>query len=204
MNNVEDQVSTNGNPHTNISTTSEDEILDNEVCTETDCENHSRLVPVSEAKKYRKRAQNAEQQLRELSGNLKTLELELDTTHSELASIKTQQQINDLLCSAGAIDPELARLAVEDSIKNMSAPDLKSVVSDLKRSKPYLFYEESVKVPGQGSMTATLRLRNKSGKSVRHHITSGEAAQQAMKTGKQTDLLRYMQLRRLSKQNGQI
>src|SRR5690554_6038353 len=68
--------------------------------------NGTQLVPVSEAKKYRKRAQAAEKKIVEMQEQLTSARQALMDRDQELKELKRSHAINAALQEHGAIDPE--------------------------------------------------------------------------------------------------
>ncbi|MEO0514586.1 MAG: hypothetical protein AAF086_04745 [Planctomycetota bacterium] len=146
-----------------------------------------KLVPVSEAIRYRKRAQTAEQQLNELRDRFTQLQTQLDSSQDTITSLERRQKIDALLTDSDAIDLEAARLLTEISVSQMDEPDVSTAVNDLRRQKPYLFrhrprVNDSVMAP-RVTPGAVLPAEQ-------------DAAQRAAATGDRRDLLDYLRLRR--------
>jgi len=145
-----------------------------------------KLVPVSEAIRYRKRAQSAEQQLENLNGQVRELNHRLDEANQQISGLEHRQRIDALLMEADVIDLDAARLLTERVVVEMEEPDPKQAVEDMRRHKPYLFRRRahadpsamSPSVPSHGQEPAEI------------------AAQEAARTGDRRDLLRYLRLRR--------
>jgi TolA-binding protein len=145
-----------------------------------------KLVPVSEAIRYRKRAQTAEQQLEQLNGELRVLHAKLNEANQAVSDLERRQRVDALLTEADAIDLEAARLLTEQAVRTMDDPDIELAVEDLRRHKPYLFrrrmtYDDSAMAPSLPDPG---------------HDPAEQAAEQAAKSGDRRDLLRYLRLRR--------
>lgn len=147
-----------------------------------------RLVPVTEAIRYRKRAQAAEQRLNELNERLEQLQGELGEAHQTVEHLERRQQIDALLAEADAIDIEAARLLTERAVEQMSEPDVQLAVADLRRTRPYLFRHRST--DGSGAMAARF------GSTDSPPAVAEQAAQRAVTSGDRRDLLDYLRLRR--------
>ncbi len=145
-----------------------------------------KLVPVSEAIRYRKRAQTAEQQLEDLNEEVRTMRAKLSEADQTIVGLERRQKVDALLTEADAIDLETARLLTEQAVAQMDDPEVELAVNDLKRHKPYLFRHKEPH--GISAMAPSL---NHEG-----HDPAEEAAEQATKTGDRRDLLRYLRLRR--------
>ena len=109
-------------------------------------EHTERLVPVTEAIRYRRRAQTAERQLGEAEARLKQAQAELQQLREDVADLEKRQRIDQLLAESEVIDIEAARLLTEAAIATMDDADVAEVVADLRRHKPYLFAKRSAGV----------------------------------------------------------
>ncbi len=145
-----------------------------------------KLVPVSEAIRYRKRAQTAEQQLDQLNTELGDLRAKLTEADQVITALERRQQVDSLLMEADTVDLEAARLLTEQAVLTMDEPDVAMVVKDLKRHKPYLFRRRTE--VGSSAMSPTIDSPG--------HDPAELAAQDAARTGDRRDLLRYLRLRR--------
>lgn len=143
----------------------------------------ARLVPVTEAIRYRKRAQSAEQQLESTRSKLDELEHQLHDAQELITSLERRQRIDALLAESDAIDLEAARLLTERIVAEMDEPDVKAAVEDLRRHKPYLFRRSHA---ARSSSAAVDGAR----------LDADHAAAEARATGDRRDLLRYLRLRR--------
>lgn len=141
-----------------------------------------KLVPVSEAIRYRKRAQTAEQQLEDMSRQLIEARSQLDASQETITSLERRQKIDALLNESEAIDLEAARLLTEISVSQMDEPDVSAAVKELQRQKPYLFRHSST--------TSAM------GPRVEAPDAQAAAAERAAATGDRRDLLDYLRIRR--------
>ena len=144
------------------------------------------LVPVSEAIRYRRRAQSAEQRLDEVRHRLAQMESELDEARQTVTRLERRQRIDELLAQSDAVDLEVARLLTEAAVETMDEPDVKLAIDDLRRHKPYLFRHR----PGGSASAMSAHVSDDRGSTAR-----GAAAQAAV-SGDRRDLLRYLRLRR--------
>ncbi len=145
-----------------------------------------KLVPVSEAIRYRKRAQTAEQQLEQLNTELGDLRTKLTEADQVITALERRQQVDALLMEADTVDLEAARLLTEQAVLMMDEPDVTMAVKDLKRHKPYLFRRRTE--AGSSAMAPTIETPG--------HDPAELAAQDAARTGDRRDLLRYLRVRR--------
>lgn len=145
-----------------------------------------RLVPVGEAIRYRKRAQQAEQQFEDMQRDLQQTREQLAEASDLIARLERRQRIDQLLAESDAVDIEAARLLTEAAIADMDDPDVTEVVEDLRRHKPYLF--------GRSALAGTPTMGT--------HVAAepnvvDQAQDQAATSGHRRDLLRYLRLRRV-------
>lgn len=143
-----------------------------------------KLVPVSEAIRYRKRAQTAEQSLEALQSSFAQLEKQLGESRDTISALERRQKIDALLTTHDAIDLEAARLLTEVAVTQMDEPDVSAAVDELRRHKPYLFRHRAA--PSDSAMSARMG----------HEPPTQLAAQRAASTGDRRDLLDYLRLRR--------
>jgi hypothetical protein len=150
-----------------------------------------RLVPVSEAKRYRKRAQAAEATLEEVKAQLAQNEEQIRRSEALIESLERRVTIDEVLVESDAVDLEAARLLVEQSLAEGEADDVESAVAEIKRRKPMLFRRSrKVQAVAQAS-------RDLNGHSL-HRDQLVRAASDASATGDRHDVLRYLRLRRRS------
>ena len=111
---------------------------------------------------------------------------ELAQARAELKRSETLRRVDACLLRAGVIDLETARLLVE---KQAGADaDAEQIVADLRTRKPFLFH----RVAGQGGTAMGARAGARKD-------PAAEAARSALDTGRRSDVLHYLRLRR---QNG--
>lgn len=166
------------------------ETLDSEQPHDEDTASGERLVPVSEARRYRKRAQSAEKRVRELETQVQRGNEALAEREQQLKEMSEQGTMDEALREHGAIDIELARLLVERECGVDQEKDVPTIVAELRQRKPYLFRprasHRSGTVLGPRPDTAV-------------SATEGrleDAAEAAIASGKRVDVLRYLRLRR--------
>jgi hypothetical protein len=149
-----------------------------------------RLVDVSEAIRYRKRAQSAEQKQTLLEQELAESKAEAERLNKNLSQMAIERQLIDKLVSAGVRDLEAAviigRARLEDDKKATAA----DVVEQLRKEKSYLFSESSITACA-GAKTSGVKdkLSGTTG-------TLERAAKKAVNTGSRTDLQEYLRIRR--------
>jgi len=150
-----------------------------------EAEEGEKLVPVTQAIRHRKRAQQAEQQLQEREQALSEAQAALSEKEATIQQLERRQKIDELLGQAEPVDHEAARLLTEQAVAEMAAPDVQQAVSELKRKRPYLFRErEAAGGPAMAARSHSLDEPRE------------EAAATAAMSGDRRDLLRYLRLRR--------
>ena len=149
-------------------------------------EPQDKLVPVTEAIRYRKRAQVAEQRLTDVQAQLDAAQRRAEQAEQSIDVLERRQRIDALLAEADTIDLDAARLLTEAAVQAMDEPDVEHAVADLRRHKPYLFHPEHDAV---GGLALAPRIEGADDPLAR-------AAEQAQHSGDRRDLLRYLRLRR--------
>ncbi len=144
-----------------------------------------KLVPVTEAIRYRRRAQAAEQSLQEMRSTLDKMKSDLDAANQTIDRLDRRGKIDALLREADTIDLEAGRLLTEIAIDSMAQPDVRAAVDELRRAKPYLFHRRASNASGALAPAAE-----------ESFSPTHAAAQDALHTGDRRDLLRYLRLRR--------
>ena len=163
--------------------------LESQVSSDDEGVNSDKLVPVSEAIRYRKRAQIAEKKAAELQEQLKEAVEKKDFLAGKVSEIKLEHDLADKLITAGAVDLEAAMLVAKSRMQGDEQADADVVIEQLRKQKGYLFDEmERVLAP---SKTAGVKERVSSGKKVLER-----AAKQAATSGNRADLQEYLRLRR--------
>jgi len=164
----------------------------------------AKVVPVSEAIRYRKRAQAAEIRLHDLDQRLAELESELGQAHDTIQRIERRHEVDERLRENDVVDLDVVRLLVETILEESPDQDVAAAVEELHQRKPFLFrsagqsgHRSSV---GVGSMTPSVRGASRRGSRLK--AGTEEAAMRAMGTGRREDLLHYMKLRRSTQAAG--
>ena len=149
-----------------------------------------RLVPVSEAKKYRKRAQAAEATLEEVKAQLAHNEEQIRRSDAMIAALERRVAIDEALVESDAVDLDAARLLVEQSIAGGEAKDIDGAVAELQRRKPLMFRRRK--------FAATALAARETNGHTPHREQLVRAAAEASSSGHRMDVLRYLRLRRRS------
>jgi hypothetical protein len=148
-----------------------------------------KLVPVSEAIHYRRRAQSAEQKLESLAEELEKVKAEAAKATKELDSIRLEQSLREKLAAAGCIDLEASSLIAKARLEEQAGADLDFVIEQLKKEKHHLFADTGERF--HLSKTAGVKERASSGE-----VVLERAAKKAATTGHRGDLQEYLRLRR--------
>lgn len=165
----------------------------------------AKQVPVAEAIKYRRRAQQAESGLQELEQKLEGLQSQINQQCDQLAAAEAQRDESQtqltvtenrlaaerLLGSAGVVDIETASMLLSqrvDLADDLDAEALSGTVERLLLDKPFLRSASDAALP---SKTASARPG--------HRSAAGQlarAAQLAAQSGDRKDVAEYLRLRR--------
>lgn len=153
-----------------------------------------RLVPVTEAIKYRKRAQAAEQQVEELTRQLSRHEQEQSSAQGRLKEALEEKDLTHALVRAGVTDLEAALLLAQKKLKaaDGTEQDMNGLIGSLRSERPYLFSNAVEEV------AATLAVPT-AGARTQSHGSSGtllRLAEQARQSNDRKDMQEYLRLRR--------
>ena len=148
-----------------------------------------KLVPVSEAIRYRKRAQSAEKEMAELQQRLNEQTQENSRVKNQLAEARLEQELTAKLLTEKVNDIEAAVLMAKARIRDAEEVDIDNVVEQLKKEKGYLFGELGTEVVV--SKTSGIKEKNSGSRVVLESL-----AQAAAGSGKRTDVQEYMRARR--------
>jgi TolA-binding protein len=149
----------------------------------------TKLVPVTESIRYRKRAQSAEKKIEVLTEQLAEANEKAAQMSEQLSSIQTEQEMMRKLAAEHTADLEAAVLIVKARTQGKDDADLDGLIEQLKKEKPYLFGGTS----GVATATKTAGAR---GRISGNERIIEKAAKQAATTGNRTDLQEYLKLRR--------
>jgi hypothetical protein len=146
---------------------------------------------VAESVRYHKRAQTAEQKVKELTEQLDHAKSETVSLTEQLDKTKIEQQLIRKLVSAGSVDIETALLVAKGRINDNSEADLDGVVEQLKKEKSYLFAEQK-----NGDAVTTKKTASAKDRLASNSSALERAAKKAAASGSTTDLQHYLKLRR--------
>jgi len=155
----------------------------------SDINNSTKLVPVVESIRYRKRAQSAEKEAETLAEQLAQAKEEVSQMVERLKGIEDEQKLMRKLAAAGAVDLEAAVLIAKARAEAQNDADLDSVIEQLKKEKQYLFACGGSHVVAKKTAGAKDRMQNS-------QSILEKAAKKAATTGNRTDLQEYLKLRR--------
>jgi len=165
---------------------------------------NARLVPVAEAIKYRRRAQQAEQELQQVEQKLNdvqtqfeerldqlaTAEAQRDELQHQLETDRTRGRAERMLYEAGAVDIEAALALLErraDLGAELDEEALAQAVGQLLQDKPFL----RAPAAAPAGKTASPRLQHAAA-----NTRLAQAASQAAQSGNARDVAEYLRLRR--------
>ncbi len=151
----------------------------------------SKLVPVAESIRYRRRAQGAEKKAEVLTEQLAQAKKQAAKMSEQLSDIQAEQKLMRKLAAAGTVDIETAVLIAKARLENETEADLDGVIEQLKKEKQYLFASNAAKTAMTTKKTAAAKERMQSSQTVLER-----AAKKAATTGNRTDLQEYLKLRR--------
>jgi len=164
----------------------------------------SRLIPVSESIKYRRRAQQAEGRIQSFEQQLKDLQDKLEASSKNLGLAEAQRDeachqllvaenhslAERMLGGAGVVDIEAASLLLSKRVdfgQEIEAESLARRVEQLMLDKPYL----------RGGPTATFPPKTASARSPGAGLAQlTRAADRAVASGDRRDVAEYLRLRR--------
>lgn len=149
----------------------------------------SRLVPVAESIRYRKRAQGAEKKAELLGEQLTEVTEKMDHISKELTEVRTEQTLLKKLSAAGAVDLDGALVLAKARFGDDGDSDIDVVVEQLREDKGYLFKQAASAVTAGKTSGAR-------GRSGGCHSVIINAAQKAAASGSRRDLQEYLKLRR--------
>jgi len=150
----------------------------------------TRLVPVTESIRYRRRAQSAEKKVEVLTGQLAQAKSQAAKMSEQLSDIQAEQKLLRKLSAAGTVDLETAVLLAKAKIEGDTEADLDSVIKQLKKEKQYLFTDNS------NPAVATRKTASAKDRTQNSQTILERAAKKAATTGNRTDLQEYLKLRR--------
>jgi hypothetical protein len=173
----------------------------------------SRLVPVGESIKYRRRAQQAEGRLQELEQQIKGVQEQLDHRSKELGLAEAQRdearhqlivgenrsKAERMLAEAGAVDIEAASLLLSKRVdfgEELNADGLARRVEQLLLDKPFLRGSPPAGLPPK---TASARASGAAGLA---QLT--RAADRAASSGDRRDVAEYLRLRRAAARSAKV
>ncbi len=149
----------------------------------------SKLVPVTESIRYRRRAQGAEKQAQELTEQLQQANEAIAHMSEQLEGLQRDQELTRKLSAAGAGDLETALLVAKARLKGQTKADVDACIEQLKMDKRHLFDVPSI----QATPRRTAGVKDRTAPST---TALQKAAAQAARSGKRTDFQHYLRLRR--------
>lgn len=162
---------------------------ENNGCEEAQIKNE-RLVDVSEAIRYRKRAQNAEQKQVQLEQELGESRAEVERLNANLSQMTMERQLMEKLVSTGVRDLDAALILGKAKLEENKKATAAEIVEQLKKEKSYLFSESS-NTACAGAKTSGVKDKLSGAASVLER-----AAKKAANSGSRADLQEYLRARR--------
>jgi len=151
----------------------------------------TKLVPIAESIRYRRRAQSAEKKVELLTEQLAKAKTEAANMSEQLSDIQAEQKLMQKLSAAGTIDLESAVLIAKARLETDEQADLDSVVEQLQKEKQYLFTTPAGMTQTPIRKTAAAKDRTQNSRTALER-----AAKKAATTGNRIDLQQYLKLRR--------
>jgi hypothetical protein len=148
-----------------------------------------KLVDVSEAIRYRKRAQAAEQKKTILEQELTEKQAEVERLNQNLSQMTIERQLIDKLVSAGVRDLEAAVIIGRTKLEGSKETTAADVVEQLRKEKSYLFSDTPAAAVSAKTSGVKDRLSGTTG-------TLERAAKKAANSGSRADLQEYLRARR--------
>ena len=152
-------------------------------------DDNTKLVPVTESIRYRRRAQSAERQVEDLSEQLAQAKSQTAKMTEQLNEIRLERNLIHKLAAAGAVDLETAVLIAKDRLEGDNNADHDSVIEQLRKEKQYLFTAGKETLAAKKTSGIKDRVQNS-------QTVLEKAAKKAVTTGSRTDLQQYLKLRR--------
>ena len=162
--------------------------LESQVSSEDEVVGDKKVVSVSEAIRYRKRAQNAERQAAGFEQQLKLSMEKNEELAGQLDKLRLEQKVAASLTKAGVKDMEAAVLIIKARMES-EGEDVDSVIDQLRKEKGYLFAD--MEISTAASRTAGVKQRTGGGQAVLEN-----SAKRAAVSGSRTDVHDYMRVRR--------
>ena len=159
---------------------SEDKVIDSD---------ESRLVPVNESIRYRKRAQSAEKKVEELTEQLNQSQKQAINLSEQLSDIRTEQKLTHKLIAAGTVDVESAILLAKARMQGQEEADADELIEQLKKDKQYLFKNSGENVTSTKTAGAKDRTTDV-------YTVLAKTAKKAAASGSRRDLQEYLKARR--------
>ena len=149
----------------------------------------SKLVPVTESIRYRKRAQGAEKKVEDLTEQLCQKEKEALMLSEQLDNMRSEQKLTKKLIAAGAVDIESAVLLGKTRMQEHKDTDVDELIDQLKKDKQYLFKNSSENI-------TTIKTSGAKDHTTDVYATLANAARKAANSGSRRDLQEYLKARR--------
>ena len=156
----------------------------------------AQMVPVSEAIRYRKRAQAAEQQLAEITREVEAQQQQRRAAQEQLAEAQRENEMTLELMKAGVGDVEAAQLLLRKRMQEGGGEPMSmgSLIEQLRIDKPYLFGDGTRRQVGLSGPTQGVRGEESSGRGV-----LSQQARRVRESNSPKEMQEYLRLRRSMK-----
>ena len=156
---------------------------------ETTGDDVTKLVPITESIRYRRRAQSAERKTQDLAEQLAQANQRIAQMSDNLASLELDGTLARKLTNAGAVDLEAATLIAKAKLTGDAEANVDACIEQLKKDKSYLFTGSEPRMTSRKTAGARERVSPR-------QTTLERAAQRAAKTQRRGDMQEYLRLRR--------
>lgn len=156
---------------------------------ETTGDEATKLVPISESIRYRRRAQSAERKTQDLAEQLAQARQRIAQMSDDLAALELDGKLACKLSAAGAADLEAAALLAKARLADDADADVDACIERLRKEKGYLFGGSPPSVTSRKTAGAKDRIAPR-------RTALERAAEKASRTQKPADVHEYLRLRR--------
>lgn len=145
--------------------------------------------PARTSRNYRRRARVAEGKLEAAERDLVSARQAIAEREATIEQLERRERVNALLIESETIDLPTARLLAEVEMAAMDEPDAEAAVAELQRTRPFLFRRRDRVNGRSGGVMSPAHEGQPTGE-------VEAAADEAFRTGRRGDVLRYLRLRR--------
>ncbi len=165
--------------------------------TESQSTESVQMVPVSEAIKYRKRAQAAEQQIESLSEQVEEHQQAHKSAQTRLAQSELENELTRQLVDAGVVDTEVALLLLHEQLhRGEDDPNINKIIQTMQQQRPYLFNRLANGSAGEMSYVPPGPTAGLPAPANGAAASLAKTAQLAQRSGSRKDMQEYLRMRR--------